>query len=313
MPIHTYARRKYIRRRKRRRWIAFLLVLLLILLLGIFFGWIYQQKTRLSGSNILLQASDLFEQSAQKAPALSFLEAHKPPPAESKESDESDVLPTYQPGTPLPESEPVADDYFSDAVFIGNSRTQGFILYSGLANTNSYTDRGLSVTSALEKEIASENGRQMTIPQALALHNYQKVYLMFGINELGWAYSDIFITRYGELIDAIRAACPQAMIYVQSILPVTKEKSDGDQIYNMEKINSFNLLIQQMTAEKQAIYLNVAEAVADEAGYLPEEASADGIHLKKAYCERWLNYLKTHTADQFQFYFTTDPTVSEER
>ena len=33
----------------------------------------------------------------------------------------------------VPESEPVTDDsYFSDAVFLGDSRTEGFHLYSGL-------------------------------------------------------------------------------------------------------------------------------------------------------------------------------------
>ncbi len=52
-----------------------------------------------------------------------------------------------------------------------------------------------------------------------------------------------------------------------------------------------------MAEEKQVYYLNVAEAVADDNGYLPEEASTDGVHLNKEYCAKWLDYLKSHTAE----------------
>ena len=39
-----------------------------------------------------------------------------------------------------------------------------------------------------------------------------------------------------------------------------------------------------------------AAAVADSSGYLPAEASTDGVHLNKEYCGKWLDYLKNHTA-----------------
>lgn len=45
-----------------------------------------------------------------------------------------EVLP-YAFGTPLEESDPVEDDsFFDDAVFLGDSRTHGFQLYSGLTH-----------------------------------------------------------------------------------------------------------------------------------------------------------------------------------
>ena len=37
-----------------------------------------------------------------------------------------------EPFGPVPESEAVEDTYFEDAVFLGDSRTEGFRLYSGL-------------------------------------------------------------------------------------------------------------------------------------------------------------------------------------
>lgn len=42
-------------------------------------------------------------------------------------------------------------------------------------------------------------------------------------------------------------------------------------------------------------YIDTGAAVADDSGCLPEDAAIDGIHLKKPYCDKWLDYLKTHT------------------
>jgi hypothetical protein len=53
-------------------------------------------------------------------------------------------------------------------------------------------------------------------------------------------------------------------------------------------------MIEQLTEEKNVIYLNVGESVSDENGVLPEEASSDGIHMNKKYCIKWEEYLRAH-------------------
>ena len=50
-----------------------------------------------------------------------------------------------------------------------------------------------------------------------------------------------------------------------------------------------------MTNDKKVFYLDVAEVMKDESGNLPVDASLDGVHLKKEYCQKWYEYLKTHT------------------
>ena len=188
---------------------------------------------------------------------------------------------------------PVDESYFDDAVFIGDSRTQGFIFYNGLSNVIAYMEKGLNVEKALEKPVIEMNGKQLTVVDALAEgKSFNKVYIMLGVNELGWAYSDIFIEKDSELVDKIKEVNPEALIYIQSILPVSEEKSSSDKIYNMDKINEYNALIKLMAEEKGAIYLNVFEAVVNDKGYLPENASTDGVHLKKDYCKLWFDYLK---------------------
>ena len=47
--------------------------------------------------------------------------------------------------------------------------------------------------------------------------------------------------------------------------------------------------------KKKVKYLDVQTVLVNSEGYLPEEASSDGIHLGKSYCEKWLEYLKNNS------------------
>ena len=191
--------------------------------------------------------------------------------------------------------EPVDDSYFSDAAFIGDSRTQGLMLYTGLKDATFYTAQGLMVDTFFTKKVVGSGENKMTIPDAMKQQTFKKVYIMLGVNELGWSYEDVFIQKYGELVDEVKKLQPEATVFIQSILPVSKAKSDRDKVYNNMKIDRYNELIQKMAEKKGAVYLNVAEAVGLDSGALPEEASTDGIHLNKEYCLKWLDYLKSHT------------------
>lgn len=51
---------------------------------------------------------------------------------------------------------------------------------------------------------------------------HKRVYIMLGINDLGWPSMETFTGNYSKLIDAVRSSQPNATIYVQSILPVSK-------------------------------------------------------------------------------------------
>ena len=180
--------------------------------------------------------------------------------------------------------------------FIGNSRTQGFIMYNGLSKVQDYTYIGLMVDTAMTKEfVKTENGKKITLLQDMENKQINKVYIMLGINELGWSYPSVFKLKYGELIDEIRKVKPNCDIYVQSIIPVTKSKDKSDRIYNNTNIKKFNSLIKEVAKEKNVKYLDVQSALTNSEGYLPEEASTDGIHIGKKYCEKWLNYLRNNS------------------
>ena len=187
------------------------------------------------------------------------------------------------------------NSFFQDAVFIGDSRTEGLGNSGLMGSATFYAYKGLMVDTAFTKQVINEGGQKLTVVDALRKHKFGKVYIMLGVNELGWPSEDTFIKRYGKLVDEVKKIEPSSKIYVQSILPVSKAKSDKG-IYTNERIRLYNRLIKEMCAQKGVKYLDVYQAVADSSGVLPEDASPDGVHLNMAYCKKWANYLRTHTA-----------------
>lgn len=196
---------------------------------------------------------------------------------------------------PVPESDPVTDSYFADAIFIGDSRTQALQFFSGLTETTYYADKGLNVKTIFDKKTVKSGDTKITIIEALKQTPFNKAYIMFGINELGWPSSTHFIDYYSKIIDELLLAQPNATIYVQSILPVTTEKSNSNTVFTNEKVNHYNELIFAMCKEKNVNYIDLNGFAQDEKGALFADASTDGIHLTKAYVIKWLDYLKTHT------------------
>ncbi|HOJ49162.1 MAG TPA: GDSL-type esterase/lipase family protein [Bacillota bacterium] len=203
-------------------------------------------------------------------------------PAESKPNEESNL-------------EPVDASYYKDACFIGDSRSEGFMMYAGPAEASYYVNKGLTVSGFFNTEFLKDGDKKVTVADALKNKQFGKVYIMLGINELGWAYSNVFYDRYCEIIDYIKEVQPDAKIFVQSIFPVSATKSAKDAHVNNKRIKEYNALIRKMCAEKNVIYLDVGQALQDENGNLPEDAAYDGVHLKKPYCEKWRAFLDTHT------------------
>lgn len=195
----------------------------------------------------------------------------------------------------VPESAPVDDSYFADAVFVGDSRTEGLRMYSGLAGAQFFSEVGLTVTKAFSDRFVALNGQYLTAAEALEQADYGKVYIMLGMNELGWVYESVFADEYGKIIDVIRESHPDAEIYVQSIIPVSRWKDGSNDIYTNANVVRLQKALAEMCMEKGVHYVNVAEAVQDADGFLPSDATPDGLHLTPEYCKIWLDYLRTHT------------------
>ena len=209
--------------------------------------------------------------------------------------DVIDTSGAYDFSQPVPESETVDNSYFADAVFLGDSRTEGLIINTGLVEPTTYAYKGLMVDTVFTEPVVNYNGSKIAVMDALKNTSFSKVYIMFGINETGWLYDSYFVDKYEEIIDEIREINPDAIIYIQEILPVSAEVSDTHSYISNERIEELNLLLKDIADRKQVYYVDTVTAVSDSYGNLPDEAATDGIHLTRDYCEKWLEYLKSHT------------------
>lgn len=219
------------------------------------------------------------------------------PPAETRQEETPDrpVMPE-EPVETTPEeppADPVEDTYFDDAVFLGDSRTEGFRLYSGL-NTGKYLyATGATVASVFNKSVDTPLGK-MPLLDALQQMDCGKIYVMLGVNELGWNGTDIFRNQSAKLIERLQADHPDATIVIQSILPVSAKQDAKGSYVNNQRIDAYNQVLQELAETYGVVYLNEAEAVMDEDGYLRADWNFDGVHLNKAGCQAWLDYLRTH-------------------
>lgn len=188
------------------------------------------------------------------------------------------------------------EDYFDDAVFIGDSRTVGLQEYAGLSNATFYCATGLSVYKIFSSPIVSVDGsmQKMTIEEALTKITFGKIYLMLGINEMGTGDVDSFVQKYEEVVSRLQELQPDAIIYLESIMKVSSERSAQGDYINNEGIDARNAEIEKLADQKKVFYLDVNASVCDSNGDLDAAYSFDGVHLKASYISLWKQYLVEH-------------------
>ncbi len=211
-------------------------------------------------------------------------------PAESQE------MVTQEPSDPMEQVsvfEPVTEDYFKDALFIGDSRTVGLSQYGDLDQADFAAEVGLTVFRLFDKKFLEiDNSRKKeTIEELLEEKQYKKIYLMVGINELGTGDEERFQKAYREAIEKIKTLQPNAVIFVQGLMHVTAKKSKAEKYINNEHINIRNNGIAQLADGKRVFYLDINPLYDDETGNLNPLFTGDGVHLKAQYYAPWRAYL----------------------
>ena len=239
--------------------------------------------------------------------AESTAPAARPVPAETeKVPPETDDPP--EPFAPVPEGGPVEDTYIGVAAFLGDSRTEGFQLYSGLKAGAYYYSVGATVESVFSKKVETPAGK-MPLLDAMAEEDFGKIYVMLGVNDLGWSKTETFHDQYAKVIDRLRSDLPDAEIILQSILPVSAKQEKKKTYVNNGRIAAYNEVIFQLAEEKDCAFVDAAEAVTDENGCLRAAWSSDGVHLNVKGCQAWLEYLRTHPVGEIP---ESEPAAPEE-
>ena len=182
-----------------------------------------------------------------------------------------------------------------DALFIGDSRTVGLMEYAGIDDADYFCTVGMSVYNIHKKPVSVPNVGKVTLTELLNGKKYGKIYIMLGINEVGYKFSST-VEKYSELIEFIKDKQPDAVIFIQANLHVSKSRSDSDKVVNNTAINGLNAELAKLADGKSIFYLDANILFDDEAGGLSADKSGDSTHLYAKYYREWGEWIIRQTA-----------------
>ena len=115
-----------------------------------------------------------------------------------------------------------------------------------------------------------------------------------GTNGVSFMDEEYFKSEYTEMVEALKEACPETKIMLSSLYPVALSYPYQDDINN-DKLAAASEWIYEIAEEEGVRYIDLAAAVKDENGDLPETSHiGDGYHLSKDALEDVLMYIRTH-------------------
>lgn len=194
-------------------------------------------------------------------------------------------------------TEPVTEEYFKDALFMGDSITSGLTIYDMFEGFNAIYKVGVSPMTATSISFTTTaTGNDLTMSEAVKYYNPRKLYIMLGTNGINWASADKLLEGYRKLVKILKDENPDCMIIVQSIPPVAKWVADKDRSFSKENFDEYNAGLRQMCIDMGIYFLDINAAFTTEDGYLSSDYSApDGIHFGYVGYQKWYDYLMCHT------------------
>ena len=188
------------------------------------------------------------------------------------------------------EKQTVGKEYFDDALFIGDSRTVGISEYGDLNNAIFFANTGMSVYNVFEKNVSVPQVGKLKLEQLLTYKKFGKIYIMLGINELGYNQEKT-LKKYKDLLKFIQEKQSNAIIYIEANLHVTAERSNKDKTINNININKINNEISQLADNEKIFFIDVNEKFDDENGNLSSNYTQDNVHIYAKYYKEWSDWL----------------------
>ena len=235
------------------------------------------------------------DKSETKDPGTATKDPEKP--KDDTKQTENTEKPAAKPETP--ETKPsngyvkAPDGYFDNALIIGDSRAEDLKYYGKIDGADFFTVVGLSIYN-VEKKTTEVGGVETNLTDLLTKKKYGKIYIITGVNECGYNIKQT-VKKYGAFIEKIKELQPDAIIYANANIHLTKKESDKN-IYdcNNSNLNALNEGIKGLSDGKTVYYLDVNPIFDDENGNLRSEYTGDGTHLYAKYTIKWADWLKNN-------------------
>lgn len=213
-------------------------------------------------------------------------------------------LPSTAPTTTQPKQE-TPEDFFDDAVFLGDSVTmalRNYCMETGALGQAQFLCAGNyavrhAVAQPGQGDVVSVTwqGKAVTPAEAITQTGARKVFLLLGLNDIVFGL-DWAMENWAVLVENIHSRCPGVVVYIQSATPVTAA-FEGAKLNN-RTIDAYNGQLQAFAWEHGCHYIDVSSALKEKTGALAADFCSDGkCHLTPAGVQVWIEALRQQTEE----------------
>ena len=217
--------------------------------------------------------------------------------SEQSSTAETSSVPTddSMPSESEPSKEVNTDISIKDSLFIGDSRTVGLMEYAKITDADFFCNVGMSVYNINKKTVSVPSIGKVTFTELISNKKYSKIYIMLGVNEVGYETMTT-VSKYSALIDFIKEKQPDAAVFIEANLHISKKRSDSDKTVNNAAIDKLNAELEKLSDGKTVFYIDANTVFDDGAGNLDADKTADGTHLYAKYYAEWGEWIIGQTA-----------------
>lgn len=182
----------------------------------------------------------------------------------------------------VPEREAVGDDYFADAIIVGDSMVEAIDLYGVLPEITVYAKIGVSAKSLCDSTYFEYDDMLMKMFEIL-IHSKPKIaYLWVGSNGVDIKKANDVLQDYDRLLNELISGAPNTLFYCISLPPVAERAQDVYPEYTNANVVAFNYGLSEICRAHGVYYIDAANIFYDEVGNVNEAyVSGDGIHLNR--------------------------------
>lgn len=187
-------------------------------------------------------------------------------------------------------------DYFGKSVFVGDSIMVGFRNYATrskgtcfsdakfLANESYSLRNGLREKSKLHP---TYNGAKRTVWESIKLMDVDRVFIMFGMNDISIVGSDQTCSNYVEFVKRIKAAKPGIQVNIISMTNIMNGHEKPT--LNNAGVREFNIKLEALCKANGWGFCNLAPYLVDANGGLATNYCSDKyVHMTgAAYSDVW--------------------------
>lgn len=166
-------------------------------------------------------------------------------------------------------------NYLHGCAFLGDSTCLGYCRYGLIEDARVFGNGGVAARN-IHTHTFVQKGKEVDYVTALKNTGCRELYFLMGMNDVRIISAEDYKKFYGDMLNTVRKALPDANIHILSVTPIT-EYSD---FYPNERLSLLNDKLKEISAEEGCIFIDTASAVKNEKGFLKDDlCSGDGIHM----------------------------------